>query len=432
MFTTKRTILSLATTAILTAALLIPLAVSASPYTTTGYPGPTGYARTTHTGAQAGYIPTVWTNPSRNLEVSGSTTIYPIVHAAVTSSAFAVAYPSIVAEVEQLASGQGRDDLGTGNCDLAMSSSAFPTTGELGTQTDGTTQMFDVTKIARDGVIVLINNTVTGITHLSKAQLKGIYQGAYIQTGATTQYWDAPATTVSGTTYPALGGNHIAIKLIARIIGSGTRQSFLDQIGAAKTTLADGDHFTLEETAVSAMGARYNENPDVQAAIIKNDGSADGGIAYVGMGFEANPDGSALANVSIMSIDNTATPVVPIAPTKSTIYDRSYPLARSLQVGVLHGYTTPGSANAQSLINFLLTDDGQNNVSAAGFLKLYMDQDVNKSLSVTVSDVAVVGSHWGETGAPRWIRADVNGSGTITVSDVASIGSWWGFTYAAP
>ena len=426
-------------------AIIFPLAVYASALPQVG---PTGYGRPTSVGgalasaAQSNYVPTVWTVSGANLKVSGSTTIYPIVHAAVTSSAFTTEYPSIVADVKQLASGQGRDDMGLGLCDLAMSSSAFPTTGQLGTRdvnSDGiytaadegsANNMFDVTKIARDAVIVLLNTSVTGVTYLSKLQLQGIYDNRY------NGYWDSPAAsiTVNGvtTTYPALGGNHIAIKPFARVVGSGTRQSFLDQISAHKISVASGDSFDLEETYIAAHGVRVQENADMRDAVNASDGSANGGIGYVGMGFDTLPDGTALTNVRVLLVDNNNATPAPVQPTTTNIYNRTYPLARSLQVGTLHGYTTPGSANAQSLINFLLSEDGQKCVLDSGFLKLYMDQDVNQSLSITVSDVAIVGSHWGEHGAPHWIRADVNGSGTITVSDVASIGSWWGFTYAAP
>jgi hypothetical protein len=55
--------------------------------------------------------------------------------------------------------------------------------------------------------------------------------------------------------------------------------------------------------------------------------------------------------------------------------------------------------------------------------------DPNGNHLVSVSDTAYVGSHWGESDSPGWIRADVNCSGTITVSDVSIIGNHFGETW---
>lgn len=51
--------------------------------------------------------------------------------------------------------------------------------------------------------------------------------------------------------------------------------------------------------------------------------------------------------------------------------------------------------------------------------------DVNADTSVNVLDLVLVGQHWGETGAPGWIRADVNKDSSINVLDMVIIGQRW-------
>ncbi len=48
--------------------------------------------------------------------------------------------------------------------------------------------------------------------------------------------------------------------------------------------------------------------------------------------------------------------------------------------------------------------------------------DVNGDGVVDVSDLSLVGTHWGETGAPGWIPEDVNRDGVIDIGDIGVIG----------
>ena len=60
-----------------------------------------------------------------------------------------------------------------------------------------------------------------------------------------------------------------------------------------------------------------------------------------------------------------------------------------------------------------------------GSVTVYPDWDVNFDGSVNVLDMIMVGQHFGESGAPHWIRADVNRDGAINVLDMILIGQHW-------
>jgi hypothetical protein len=60
-----------------------------------------------------------------------------------------------------------------------------------------------------------------------------------------------------------------------------------------------------------------------------------------------------------------------------------------------------------------------------GSVTICPDWDVNLDESVNVLDMTLVGQHWGETGAPHWIRGDVVRDGEINVLDMILIGQHW-------
>jgi hypothetical protein len=60
-----------------------------------------------------------------------------------------------------------------------------------------------------------------------------------------------------------------------------------------------------------------------------------------------------------------------------------------------------------------------------GSVTICPDWDVNLDESMNVLDMTLVGQHWGETGAPHWIRGDVMRDGEINVLDMILIGQHW-------
>jgi hypothetical protein len=54
------------------------------------------------------------------------------------------------------------------------------------------------------------------------------------------------------------------------------------------------------------------------------------------------------------------------------------------------------------------------------------DWDLNADHYCDVSDLVIIGRHWGETGADGWILADFNRDGTVNILDIVAIGYYWG------
>ena len=71
-------------------------------------------------------------------------------------------------------------------------------------------------------------------------------------------------------------------------------------------------------------------------------------------------------------------------------------------------------------------DSGTHTFSSSiiSFVVAY-DWDVNSDGCINVLDLILVGQHWGETGAPGWIREDVNEDGVINVLDLILVGQHW-------
>ena len=114
--------------------------------------------------------------------------------------------------------------------------------------------------------------------------------------------------------------------------------------------------------------------------------------------------------------------------------------------GVDGAIVTPGASVSQSgtfaTISFTATAEGTSaldlsnvivggpggavNITVThGSVTVYGDWDVNMDGSVNVLDMTAVGQHWGETGAPHWIREDVNRDGEINVLDMIVVGQHW-------
>jgi phosphate transport system substrate-binding protein len=377
-------------------ALLIVVMVPSMVFAyTSASPGPTGYTT-------ASYTPTAFTTGgSYNLRVSGSTTVYPIVEH-LLAHALSTDYADIVPEVKQGGSGQGAKDCGVGWSDIAMASSL----SDYGGTNSYNDPMFNSTRIARDGIVIIVNTSVTNINQITFDDLAKIYNGTY-------HNWSE------------LGGPNLVIKPYSRIIGSGTRASFMDFLKNYGGGLNDAN----EETTRAAAGTtRQLENSDMAGIVNGDPGTAGAGaIGYVGLGFVEGRE-----NIRQLNISKTTANPSYVEPTTANVYSQSYPMSRWLYVCTLNHYTSDNAANAADFITCLQSESGQDSVKAADFLKLYIDPDVNKNGVINVSDVASVGAYWGQGGAPHWVSADVNSNGVVNVSDVSAVGAWWSFGYPAP
>jgi len=92
---------------------------------------------------------------------------------------------------------------------------------------------------------------------------------------------------------------------------------------------------------------------------------------------------------------------------------------------------TAAGTSPLHLSNVLVGDPTGNAVSAVvadGSVSVCFcaDWDANLDSCTNVLDIILVGQHFGETGAPAWIREDVNKDGLISVLDIILIGQHFG------
>jgi len=128
------------------------------------------------------------------------------------------------------------------------------------------------TKIARDGICVIVNNSVA-VTDISPAQLK-------VSTKATLQAGAQLIPSASGTIVP-----------LARLVGSGTRDAVADFTGMNKTT---------EQTFIG-NATRYDTNADEAAAVVGTPNS----IGYVGIGYAATLQAAGTAKILTVNGKNS-------------------------------------------------------------------------------------------------------------------------------
>ena len=76
--------------------------------------------------------------------------------------------------------------------------------------------------------------------------------------------------------------------------------------------------------------------------------------------------------------------------------------------------TTPSSTN----ISFSTTTESQTPA-----------WDVNEDHVCNITDIAMIGNHFGETGTPGWIPEDVNKDGVVNVLDIVYVGNHFGQTW---
>jgi ABC-type phosphate transport system substrate-binding protein len=208
----------------------------------------------------------------------------------------------------------------------------------------------------------------------------------------------------------------------ARIIGSGTRQSFLDL-----TATRD-----LEEQAkIASTGLpRGAGNPEIEGFI----GANPDQIGYVGLAF-FDPN---IRAVALDFVNNPPNPATAVFPSEATVINGTYPMGRNL-----HLFTLPISANPKQRIQDFLSwstgPEAQSVVKNVGFVPVgpqAPDWDVNLDRTASILDIAQIGVRFGQTapasGNPAdplirgWVRADSNWDGTVNILDVATVGNAWG------
>jgi phosphate transport system substrate-binding protein len=328
------------------------------------------------------------------ISLVGSTTVEPI--ASGTEDDFEAAFPGYDLTISGGGSGFGWSEVNADNCDIGMCSSK---------KGPGTTTKEWI--VARDAVSIIVNSAkAANLDFITDAELAEIYSD---ETGDGPETWGS----LSGWTG---GADADPIVPRARIVGSGTRQYFLEDCVEVE--------FVDEETVINATGlARFGANEDIPPAV----GDNPTHLGYVGLGFiDDDPDAIAVP-IKI----GAGTPVM---PSGATVENGTYPFSRSLYMYTLLPSVDPTyKLYVFDYLNWLLSPAGQAIVEDEGFVSVSAVApywDLNADGVCDLFDVLAVAGQWNWSGAPGGIPADLNADGTVDLFDVLIVAGHWNETWS--
>jgi phosphate transport system substrate-binding protein len=245
--------------------------------------------------------------------VSGSTTVLPLAEGG--AEIFNGEQSDYQVLITGGGTGVGMKNIAEGNSEISMASREV-TTEEI----DQFGDKFQENLIGYDGIVIGVSKEIynAGVTSLTKDQVKKIYSGEI-------------------KSWKDLGGPDEEILVVAREMGSGTRDTFNEDIM---------DDKKAETAGVSIVAG---SNAEIRTALT----GSDKAIGY--LGFSYAEDGA----IGVITLDG-------VTPTSETIRDGSYGLARKLYFYTF-GDATGG---AQAFIEFMLGSEGQQIAEEYGFVPL--------------------------------------------------------------
>ncbi len=261
----------------------------------------------------AGAIDTSAVMAKETVRVSGSTTVLPLAEGG--AEAFNSEQSDFQVLITGGGTGVGMKNIAEGNSDIAMASREV-TDEEMSNFGD----KFQENLVGYDGIVIGVSKQIydSGVTALRKDQVKKIYSGE------TTNWRD-------------IGGPDSEILVVAREQGSGTRDTFNEDIMNNKKA---------ETPGVSTVAG---SNAEVRTALT----GSNKAIGY--LGFSYAEDGA----IGAITLDG-------IKPTAETIKDGRYELARKLYFYTF-GDALPG---AEAFIDFMVGSAGQKVAEEYGFVPL--------------------------------------------------------------
>ena len=255
-------------------------------------------------------------NPALAMEavpISGSTTVLPLAEGG--GEVFNAEQSEYRVTVTGGGTGVGMKNIAQGTSDISMASREV-TADEISQFGD----QFQERLIAYDGIVIAVSKEIyeAGVTALTREQVKKIYSGEI-------------------GNWKDLGGPDEDILVAAREMGSGTRDTFNEEI--------------MEDKKAETPGVRTvaGSNAEIRTALT----GSDKAIGY--LGFSYAEDGS----VGVITLDG-------VEPTAESIKDGSYELARRLYFYTF-GDASPG---AQAFIDFMTGPEGQMVAEEYGFVPL--------------------------------------------------------------
>lgn len=247
------------------------------------------------------------TELSGSIRVTGSTTVQPL--AEMFAEAFMVKNPGVEIDVQGGGSSVGVKSAGQESSDIGMASREIKDS-ELTEFPE-----LEIFVIARDGIAVIVHNEVS-VSELSVEQVRDIFSGKI-------------------NNWKELGGSDLAIVVVSREEGSGTRSAF--------------------EEMVLGEGAQITENAILQpsnGSVKTTVSTAPNSIGYLSFGYLDN-------SVKSIAIDG-------VLPTEENALNGTYPVVRPLNM------LTKGEPQGiiKAFLDFILSADGQEIVKQQGYISV--------------------------------------------------------------
>ena len=320
MKTRKRSLfLTMSLVALLIASIVVAGCIGNGTKTTVATPAPTApptVSATPQVPAPVSTTAPVSPGQRQTISISGSTTVLPIVQKA--ADQYMTLHPETNIQISGGGSGVGIQAIGAKTVDIGMTSREV-TKDEMAKYPG-----FVVTTVAQDGIAVIVNPKNT-IPYITLDQVKDIYLGKITK-------W----TEITGASVP---GTNNQIVIVGRDSASGTR-TYFDETVLAKATPTQN---MLEKNSNGAVLQTVAQTP--------------GSIGYVSIGFVSK-------DVKALPIWYNAQTI--IAPSISTVKDKTYPVSRDLYV-ITNGQP---SGLAGDFIKYILSADGQKIVADEGYVTL--------------------------------------------------------------
>jgi len=248
--------------------------------------------------------------------ISGSSTVMPL--AELAAEEFNLMQNAYHVSVTSGGTGVGIIDVAQGRSDIAMASREIMPVERQRFET--AEERFEEYPIGIDAICIVVSDDVydSGVTHLSKDQVKQIYAGDI-------------------TNWMDVGGQDMEIFAIGRKAGSGTRDTFHEIIMGSK------------EAEVPGISMEASESSEVKTAIR----GSDNAIGYMGYSYVLKGD------AKVIALDG-------VSPAIEDIKNGSYPLARKLLFYTM-GDPSPG---AKAFMDYMQGPDGQKIAVENGFIPM--------------------------------------------------------------
>jgi phosphate transport system substrate-binding protein len=237
------------------------------------------------------------------LSVSGSTTVLPL--GSLAAEEFNAAQSGIQVSVTGGGSGVGIKNVAAGISDVAMASRHVKDS-EKEANPD---KEFVEHLVAYDAICIAVSKAVydAGVTDLTLDDLRAIYNGEI-------------------KNWAQLGGENKDIYVLAREVGSGTRDTFNEMVMGS------------DKAETPGVTTNHGSNAEVKTALTRSDKA----IGYLGLNYVQDGD------LGVIALDG-------VIPTDETVRDGSYPLAREL---FMVTYGEP-SDEASAFLEFVTGEEGQ-------------------------------------------------------------------------